>query len=106
MLYKAKTIKAYQLNCLDGKFVMAEEFYFDDKHRTIRYLVVNTGNFLTDRHVLIPPYAIDSVDKTEQLINLNVTKKKLDSRPSWDSDKPVSRQFEVEYHDYFGWTGY
>ena len=106
MLYKAKTIKGYTLKCLDGELGRAEEFYFDDKLWIIRYLVVDTGNWLVDRHVLISPYAIDAIDKEQQQVNINLTKKKIEDSPSLDSDEPVSRQFEVEYHKHYGWSGY
>lgn len=37
-----------------------KEFYFDDKHWTIRYLVADTGNWLTGNKVLISPYTLVS----------------------------------------------
>lgn len=43
MLYKAKTLKGYSLDSLDGEFGQVNEFYFDDRHWTIRYLIANTG---------------------------------------------------------------
>jgi len=39
MLIKAKALKGYQLHSLDGEIGRVKEFYFDDKHWTIRYLV-------------------------------------------------------------------
>jgi len=50
MLNKAKILKGYKLNSLDGEIGKVNEFYFDDKHWTIRYLVANAGNWLTGRH--------------------------------------------------------
>lgn len=57
MLIKAKKLKGYKLDSLDGEIGKVKEFYFDDKHWTIRYLVADTGNWLTGRQVLISPYA-------------------------------------------------
>ena len=47
ILIKAKTLKGYQLESLDGEIGKVEEFYFDDHHWTIRYLVADTGNWLS-----------------------------------------------------------
>ena len=47
MLFKAKTLKGYKLDSLDGEIGEIKEFYFDDRHWTIRYLVADTGNNLT-----------------------------------------------------------
>jgi hypothetical protein len=46
MLNKAKTLKGYKLDSLDGEIGKVKEFYFDDQHWTIRYLVADTGTGL------------------------------------------------------------
>ena len=106
MLIKAKTLKGYTLNSLDGEIGKVKEFYFDDNHWTIRYLVADTGNWLTGRQVLISPYALVSANKEEQNIAVNLTKKQIEGSPSLDSDMPVSRQFEETYNGYYEWPMY
>jgi len=106
MLNKAKTLKGYKLNSLDGEIGKVKEFYFDDRHWTIRYLVADTGNWLLERQVLISPYALANVNKEEQYIAIDLTKKQIEDSPSVDSDKPVSRQFEEAYYGYYGWPMY
>ena len=106
MLIKAKTLKGYKLHSFDGEIGKVTEFYFDDHHWTIRYLVADTGNWLTGRHVLISPYALVAVNKEEQYITINLTKKQIEDSPPLDSDKPVSRQFEERYYGYYGWPVY
>jgi hypothetical protein len=106
MLYKAKTLKGYKLDSLDGEIGNVKEFYFDDQHWAIRYLVADTGNWLTGRQVLISPYALVAVTKEEHHIAIDLTKKQIEDSPSWASDKPVSRQFEEAYYGYYGWPNY
>ncbi|MBF0315477.1 MAG: PRC-barrel domain-containing protein [Oligoflexia bacterium] len=106
MLIKAKTIEGYKLLALDGELGTVEEFYFDDHHWGIRYLVANTGNWLTGRQVLISPYALIGVNKKEQSISTSLTKKQIEGSPSLESDKPVSQQFEDVYYGYYGWPTY
>lgn len=106
MLNKAKTLKGYKLHSLDGEIGNVKEFYFDDHHWTIRYLVADTGNWLTGRQVLISPYALVAVNKEEQYISIDLTKKQIENSPSLDSDKPVSRRFEEVYYGYYGWPMY
>jgi uncharacterized protein YrrD len=106
MLNKAKTIKGYKLHSLDGDIGKVKEFYFDDHHWTIRYLVADTGNWLMGRQVLISPYALVAMNKKEQHITINLTKKQIEGSPSLDSDKPVSRQFEETYYGYYGYPMY
>jgi uncharacterized protein YrrD len=106
MLNKAKTLNGYKLHSLDGEIGKVKEFYFDDHHWTIRYLVADTGDWLTGRQVLISPYALVAVNKEEQYIKVDLTKKQIEDSPSLNSDKPVSRQFEEAYYGYFGWPMY
>ncbi|MDA3790460.1 MAG: PRC-barrel domain-containing protein [Desulfobacula sp.] len=106
MLNKAKILKGYKLNSLDGDIGKVKEFYFDDLHWTVRYLVADTGNWLTGLQVLISPYALTGVDKEEQNIAVDLTKKQIEDSPSLNSDKPVSRQFEDSFHGYYGYPDY
>ena len=106
MLSKANTLKGYKLDGIDGEIGKVKEFYFDDRHWTIRYLVADTGNWLTGRQVLISPYAMVAVIKEERLISIHLTKKQIEDSPSLTSDKPVSRQFEETYYGYYGWPMY
>jgi uncharacterized protein YrrD len=106
MLIKAKTLRGYRLDSLDGEIGKVKEFYFDDKYWTIRYLVVDTGNWLMGRQVLISPHALAAVNHEEQNIAIDLTKKQIEDSPPLDSDKPVSRQFEEAYHGYYDWPTY
>jgi hypothetical protein len=106
MLSKAKTLKSYKLSAKDGEIGKVKEFYFDDRHWTVRYLVADTGNWLTGRQVLISPYALVAVIREEQHIAIDLTKKQIEDSPSLDTDKPVSRQFEEAYYGYYGWPMY
>ena len=49
MLNKAKTLAGYKLHSLDGELGKVEEFYFDDHHWTIRYLVSRHGKLACGR---------------------------------------------------------
>ena len=106
MLSKAGTLKGYKLDSLDGEIGKVKEFYFDDRHWTIRYLVADTGNWLPGRKVLISPYALVAVNNGAQNIAINLTKKQIEDSPSLNSHKPVSHQFEQAYYGHFGWPTY
>ena len=107
MLSKAKTLKGYSIQNTDAETIgKVKEFYFDDRHWTVRYLVANTGTWLTGRQVLISPYALIAVNTDHQNMVVDLTKKQIENSPSWDSDKPVSRQFEENYYGYYDYPRY
>jgi hypothetical protein len=62
MLVSAKALKGYRLKAKDGELGKVKDFYFDDKFWTIRYIIVDTGNWLRSWQVLISPYFINNVD--------------------------------------------
>ena len=106
MLINAKSLKGYKLDSKDGEIGKVKEFYFDDKHWAIRYLVADTGNWLIGKKVLISPYAMVAVNIEAENIDINLTKKQVEDSPSLSSDKPVSQQFEVAYYGYYGYPMY
>ncbi|MDP3177042.1 MAG: hypothetical protein Q8M76_04005, partial [Spirochaetaceae bacterium] len=106
MLIKAKSIEGYSLHGLDGAFGKVRDLYFDDARWTIRYLVVDTMNWMEDRAVLISPYALIGLYAGKKLIRTSLTMKQIEESPSAKTDEPVSMQFEESYHAFFGWPDY
>jgi len=106
MLSTAGTLKGYKLDSLDGDIGKVKEFYFDDQYWTVRYLVADTGSWLSGKQVLISPYALVGVVKEEKHLSVDLTKKQIEDSPALDTDKPVSRQFEQDYYGYYGWPNY
>ncbi len=106
MLFRAKTISGYNLDSDDGEIGKVKEFYFDDNHWTIRYLVADTGDWLSSRQVLISPYALISVNEELHSISIHLSRKQIEESPTLYTDKPVSRQFEQDYYGYYGWPIY
>lgn len=106
MLIKAKTLKGYKLRATDGEIGKVKEFYFDDLHWVVRYLIADTGSWLTGKQVLISPYALGVANNQDDLININLNKDQIENSPSLETDKPVSLQFETEYYGYYRWPAY
>ncbi|MFT5365737.1 MAG: hypothetical protein ACI8V2_000678 [Candidatus Latescibacterota bacterium] len=105
-LHKVKVMQGYKLGTMDGEIGNVKDFYFDDQHWTVRYMVVNTGNWLSGRQVLISPYSMVTVDEFEKTIVTQLTKKQIEDSPSLEKHKPISRRFEMAYCGYYGWPAY
>jgi len=106
MLRPAKEFKHLKLRACDGDIGKAREFYFDDEHWAVRYLVAETGGWLNGRQVLISPYALKPVNEAEQVLPVELTKKQIEDSPLLYSHLPVSRQYEMQYYKYYGWPKY
>ena len=106
MLYNLTDLKGSTINARDGEIGEVEDFYFDDDNWTIRYLVVSTGSWLGGRRVLVSPHAVGGARKGERKIDVNLSKEQVENSPGINSDKPVSRQYETTYFNYYGYPYY
>jgi uncharacterized protein YrrD len=106
MLRSTKTIMGYQIRAVVEDIGKVRDLYFDDREWKVRYVVVDTGGWLSGRKVLISPESLDEPDWNNQVVPARLTKQQIEHGPAASSDKPVSRQHEVELAGYFGWTPY
>lgn len=106
MLKNLKPLYGDKLGALDGEVGHVKDFYFDDQSWAVRYVVADTGSWLTGRQVLISPHAFGSLHQAGNLLLVNLRRKQIEDSPSIETHKPVSRQYEEEYHRYYGWPFY
>jgi hypothetical protein len=106
MLKSLRQLYGGKLKAADGEIGHVKDFYFDDKSWVVRYVVVDTGSWLLGRQVLVSPHAFVSLDWTGKLLLLSLTRKQIEDCPSIESHKPVSRQYEEAYYQYYGWPYY
>jgi hypothetical protein len=106
MLRSIKQLYGDKLGASDGEIGHVKDFYFDDQNWAIRYLVADTGSWLTGRQVLISPHSLGRLDQAGKVLRVNLTRKQIEQSPSIESHKPVSRQYEEEYYRYYGWPFY
>jgi uncharacterized protein YrrD len=106
MLRSIKQLYGDKLGASDGDIGHVKDFYFDDQNWAIRYLIVDTGNWLPGRQVLISPHSLGRLQESGNVLLVNLTREQIENSPSIDQHKPVSRQYEEEYYRYFGWPYY
>lgn len=106
MLTNNKNLKGLVIRATDGEIGTVDELYFDDETWAIRYLTVETGNWLDSRRVLISPRSILQTDGKVNRIDVSLTREQVEKAPSIDTQLPVSRQHEAEYFDYYGYPYY
>ncbi|HEY3355447.1 MAG TPA: PRC-barrel domain-containing protein [Polyangia bacterium] len=106
MLRSVREFEGYQVVATDDDLGSVRDFYFDDEHWAIRYLVVDTGAFFSGRRVLVSPVSFRHAEWSTRQFHLALTRERVKNSPSIDLDKPVSRQYEREYFRYYGWPYY
>lgn len=106
MLRKVNELHGYSLLATDGELGKVKDVFFDDEKWTIRYLVVETGSWLSSRQVLISPYSIDTVNEAETSITVRLTQEQVKNSPDIDTHQPISRQMEGDFSRYYGLGNY
>jgi hypothetical protein len=106
MLRNTTQLKGFAIRARDGEIGSLEQFYFDDESWAIRYLVVNTGTWLSGRLVLVSPLALRQTEWDSKRLDVALTKDQVENSPPIDTHKPVSRQHEAAYLGYYGYPSY
>lgn len=99
-------LQGFALEAPDGEIGRILEIYFDDEAWALRYFVVRTGGWLLGRDVLVAPRALGPVDEISRTIETTLTREQVRHCPPVDTEKPVSRHYETEYHRYYQWPPY
>jgi len=106
MLHTVKELHDFSVGATDGGIGEIKDVYFDDERWVVRYVVVDTGRWLSGRKVLISPISVRDVDWDDGVVNVNLDQRQIRESPSIDTDKPVSRQHETHYYNYYGYPSY
>lgn len=106
MLRNVKGLVGYAIRATDGDLGQVEECYFDDETWTVRYLVVETGTWLSGRKVLVSPTALGESDWQSRTLHTNLTTEQVRDSPDLDTAKPVSRQHETQLSGHYAWPMY
>jgi hypothetical protein len=107
MLRSLKEIIGYSVHAKDGDIGKVINFYFDDQRWIIRYLVADTGGWLSGKKVIISPAGFyDKPDWANHSFPVAFTKDMVKECPDVDADKPISRRYEEEISKYYNWPIY
>lgn len=106
MLRSIQNLYDYTIKATDGEIGRVDQFLFDDRHWTVRYLVIDTGGWLSGRMVLVSPIAVRGVHHNDRTIEVDLTRQQVEQSPGIESNQPVSRQKEMEYIQHYGYPPY
>ncbi|MGV3533548.1 MAG: PRC-barrel domain-containing protein [Chthoniobacteraceae bacterium] len=106
MLHHLASLHGYHLAATDGEIGKVRDVYFDDHTWTVRYLIVGAGSWLTGRDVLIAPRSLGAIDLEARTIAVQLTQEQVRNSPPIETAQPISRHYEMQFHEYYGWDPY
>lgn len=106
MIRSFDKLKGTDIAARDGSLGDVHDLMFDDHSWTLRYLVIDTGNWLPGRRVIVSPSSVETIAPKGDKVSLALTKEEIRGSPGIDADAPVSRQNEIALADHFRWPYY
>ena len=89
-----RKISGNRIHATDGDIGHVEDFLVDKESWCIRYFVVNTGNWLPGRRVLISPKWITSVSWSGNKVFADISRDAIRKSPEFDPSKPFNPEYE------------
>jgi sporulation protein YlmC with PRC-barrel domain len=106
MLRNASEMHGYAIMASDGHIGTVSDLLFEDTTWRVRWVVVDTGDWLPGRKVILPISVLGHIDASQEKFPVRLTKKQVEDSPDIDTARPVSRQLETSVYDYYGWSPY
>lgn len=105
-LRSSDDVTGHSIRATDGEIGHVDDFIIDDESWTIRYLVIDTKNWLPGKKVLISPQWIDRISWEDSKVFVSLTQESIRNAPEYDPDSIVEREYERKLHDYYNRQGY
>src|SRR5690349_23518719 len=105
-MHRASKLRNYAIQAVDGEIGRVTDLLFDDQFWIVRWLVVDTGGWLSRDEVLLPSSHLDQINAHNQTIGVDLTQAEVKDTPAAESRCPISRQFEASVYEYYGWAPY
>lgn len=96
-------VRGYSIHASDGEIGHVSDFFLTAALNQISYLVIDTGNWLPGRKVVIPPAFVRSIQWNGSRVDLALTRAEIRNTPGYDEEAfPfISSDFENALRDYY-----
>jgi hypothetical protein len=105
-LRSVKQFHGFRLETLDGNAGSVKETLFDEEAWVIRYLVLETGDWLDNNEILIAPMPLVRLDWDKRTVYADFTSAQLRANPGIGVTQPILHTNEAEFLDHYGYTHY
>jgi hypothetical protein len=93
-------VSNYYIEAHDGDIGHVEDFLIDDETWTIRYLVIDTRNWLPGKKVVVSPKWIQSVSWSDSKVRVDLSRDAIKNAPEYRGSASLNRDYEKQLHDH------
>jgi sporulation protein YlmC with PRC-barrel domain len=95
-LRSTRAVCGYHLQAIDGEIGHIDDFLVDDRTWTIRYLLIDTSNWIGGRAVLMPPERTSQIEWLRQLVHVDLTREEVENSREYDPAADVVGVYRIE----------
>ena len=99
-LRSATKVIGFKIEATDGDIGQVEDFIIDEETWEIRYIVVDTRDWLPGKKVLVAPRWIERMSWDDSTVYVNLSREAIKSGPEYHSDG-LNREYEEKLHDHY-----
>ena len=97
----ALVIKGFHIQAADGDLGHVDDFFIDDQSWQVRYLRIDTSNWIGGKPVLVPPVRARRVKWLEGQIQFDLSRDQIASSPKFDPAVPITPEFEIRLQQHY-----
>lgn len=104
-LRSGREIEGYHIAAEDGSIGHVEDYLIDHGWH-MRYLVIDTRNWLPGRRVVVAPDWVRRIDWAAREVEVDLTRDQIRNSPEYDPLTQLDRGFEQQLYGYYGRVPY
>ena len=97
MLHRLSRIEGFHVGATDGPLGHIDDFIVDESTWEVRYLVIDTSNWLGGKWVAVSPASVTGVEWAKQSVTLGLTREEISNSPSLDEAKVPSHELTPRF---------
>jgi hypothetical protein len=103
-LRSVNAVRGYHIEATDGSIGHVADFVIDEATWAVRYLLIDTRNWLPGKKVIVSPSQIRDVSWLESSVFVDLTREAIKSGPEFDESRPLTADYtdRLDAH-YRGW---
>lgn len=106
-LRSLREVEGYRIEAKDDRLGHVDDLIFSDEDWKVRYLVVDTRNWLPGKKVLVPPdWKMEDISWSDRKVAIGLDRDTIKSAPEYEPELPIGRDYEKRLHEHYGRPAY
>ena len=97
MLHRLSRIRGFHVGATDGPLGHVDDFIVDEATWQLRYLVIDTSNWLGGKWVAVSPAAVTGIEWAEQRVTMGLTRDEIRNSPTLDEANVPSHELTPRF---------